>query len=335
MKQFLDEEAELSGSDIEDFSDDESDCDDEFDSFIDDSSQLTQRTPTQTNPRKRKSHNEMFDVYRQSLISPLARDMNFKTPTMCRNRNGYKMKFKPGTGEESASEAEETYERESDLEDELEFDSEEECDLEECDAEAVDDDDESDAAGGSAVKRRATVKDSTPYGASQIRRPLKRVKRKRILNESMDEDPAPHPAKTPPSQSPQVPPLKARITHAFNNVPQNSSCISPKQTSSVKSSNVFTAENNALAKPPPTREGAEQNTTSIWNSNQRSSKSSSKDPNFSFKDSKAMANDSLSTTFEFDWGIDFSDLDLLDAMEDSNVNNASNKACPARNDNTR
>lgn len=318
LDNYIDDEAELSGSDIEEFSDEEEDYNGEFDSFIDDSSQRTQQTPTQTmtksKKRKKKSSPAMMAVYRQSLFSPMARDLNFKTPTMHRSKNKYKMKFKVGLSDGSASEAEETYERESDLENELGDDSVEDDDIEgetlllDDDDELYDDynDDESDDEidddeKGDGSHRASVVEDATPE-ASQVSRPLKRIKRKRILNESTEDDDSDTNTSTK-IQSPLVAPLKDRISRS------NSAC-SNQQSSFVKSSTLYV--NNNVKQPPTCK--INQQRTSLSNDLR-----SMNNTNSGSDDNEVMPSN---TTFEIDWGLDFSDADLLDAMDDdAHINN--------------
>ena len=182
---FLDDEAELSGSDINDFSSDETDDEneDEMDSFIDDATQLTQRTPSATKPRPASSPVDMMAVYRQSLMSPLCGALNFRTPAFHKQRNKYKMAYKYRGAEEdsqSASEAEETYESESVLENEGEALDENEAEIE-YESEVGRRSSESDQANARA---RADVS----FEESQIGRPVIRMKRKRILDDSFGEE---------------------------------------------------------------------------------------------------------------------------------------------------
>jgi len=185
---FLDDEAELSGSDINDFSSDETDGEDEdeMDSFIDDATQLTQRTPSATKPRPASSPMDMMAVYRQSLMSPLCGALNFRTPAFHKQRNKYKMVYKYRADEEesqSASEAEETYETVSVLENEGEAVNENEAESEH-ENEAV-------RRGGESAQANAHARADVPFEESQIGRPVKRMKRKRILDDSCDEDVSP------------------------------------------------------------------------------------------------------------------------------------------------
>ena len=185
---FLDDEAELSGSDINNFSSDENEDEDEseMDSFIDDATQLTQRTPSATKPRPGCSPVDMMAVYRQSLMSPLCGALNFRTPAFHKQRNKYKMVYKYRVDEEdsqSASEAEETYESESVLENEVEAEDENEAEI------------KYEREAGRRGSETAQVKDYTradvSFEESQIGRPVKRMKRKRILDDSVDEEVSP------------------------------------------------------------------------------------------------------------------------------------------------
>ena len=185
---FLDDEAELSGSDINNFSSDENEDEDEseMDSFIDDATQLTQRTPSATKPRPGCSPVDMMAVYRQSLMSPLCGALNFRTPAFHKQRNKYKRVYKYRVDEEdsqSASEAEETYESESVLENEVELDDENEAEI------------KYESEAGRRGSETAQVKDYTradvSFEESQIGRPVKRMKRKRILDDSFDEEVSP------------------------------------------------------------------------------------------------------------------------------------------------
>lgn len=258
----------------------------------------------------------MLAVYRQSLFSPLARGLNFKTPTMHRSKNKYKMKYKVGISEGSPSEAEETWERESDLENELSA-SEEEYD--EGDTSLLEDDvddytdgdnDESDHNND-----KSKAKDSTPV-ASQVTRPLKRVKRKRILNESTEDD------ESDTAKSPLVPPLKARTRKAQD-------ACSVKQSSFVKSSALCSAINNTTKKPPTSVTNPQSTSSNVsWRPSLEKSKCTDDDGN--------QMPTGLSTTFEFDWGLDFSDSDLLDAVgDDKNDNVADNPKENAKDDNNK
>ena len=181
---FLDEEAELSGSDINDFSSDETDDgdEDEMDSFIDDATQLTQRTPSATKPKQVSSPVDMMAVYRQSLMSPLCGALNFRTPLFHKQRNKYKMVYKNKTVEEdgqSASEAEETYESESFLENEVEEEDENEADA------------EYESEAGERAQTTAHAHADVSFEESQVGRPVKRLKRKRILDDTFDEEVSP------------------------------------------------------------------------------------------------------------------------------------------------
>ena len=195
---FLDDEAELSGSDVDGLSSDEAEEDEgeEMDSFIDDSTQLTQRTPSATKRRHGSSPVDMMAVYRQSLRSPLCGALNFKTPMFQKQRNRYKMVYRNRSckeGSESNSEAEEVDELGSILENEFEGDSaNSDEDQHENEVEAPDDRKENEArcaVDDTQWKFRAHMDKS--FEESQIGRPVKRMKRKRILDDSLDEEASP------------------------------------------------------------------------------------------------------------------------------------------------
>lgn len=157
-----------------------------MDSFIDDATQLTQRTPSTTKPRPVCSPVDMMAVYRQSLMSPLCGALNFRTPAFHKQRNKYKMVYKYRGDEEdsqSASEAEETYESESFLENEVEAEDENEAEI------------KYESEAGRRGSETAQVKDYTradvSFEESQVGRPVKRMKRKRILDDSFDEEVSP------------------------------------------------------------------------------------------------------------------------------------------------
>lgn len=154
-----------------------------MDSFIDDATQLTQRTPSATKPRPASSPVDMMAVYRQSLMSPLCGALNFRTPVFHKQRNKYKMVYKYRGVEEdsqSASEAEETYESESVLENEGEAEDEKEAENEY----------ESEAGrhGSESAQANTHGRADVSFEESQIGRPVKRMKRKRILDDSFDEE---------------------------------------------------------------------------------------------------------------------------------------------------
>lgn len=157
-----------------------------MDSFIDDATQLTQRTPSATKPRPASSPVDMMAVYRQSLMSPLCGALNFRTPVFHKQRNKYKMVYKYRGVEEdsqSASEAEETYESESVLENEGEAEDEKEAENEY----------ESEAGrhGSESAQANTHARADVSFEESQIGRPVKRMKRKRILDDSFDEEVSP------------------------------------------------------------------------------------------------------------------------------------------------
>ncbi|XP_065063159.1 Fanconi anemia group M protein homolog [Rhopilema esculentum] len=89
ISDFFDDEVEVT----DDESGDECDIDcNEYvmDSFIDDATQMTQRTPMR-NKKGARSPADMAMVYRQSLFSPMYSALNFGTPAFKANRNKYKM----------------------------------------------------------------------------------------------------------------------------------------------------------------------------------------------------------------------------------------------------
>lgn len=201
----MDDEAELSGSDINDFSSDEAEDEDEgeMDSFIDDSTQLTQRTPSTRKPRHASSPVDMMAVYRQSLQSPLCGALNFRTPVFHKQRNKYKMVYKyrnVDVESESASEAEETYESESVLENGLGEDDENEVGNQygseakaryESEGYTCDEIEVSCGAGNENAQTKSRSHADKSFEESQIGRPVKRMKRKRILDDTFDEEVSP------------------------------------------------------------------------------------------------------------------------------------------------
>jgi hypothetical protein len=244
------------------------------------------------------------------------------------------MKFKPTTNE-SQSEAEETNQRESDLENELGFESEGDYnDEEEYGSESVCEDEEFESGN----ERNTFIQDLSPCVPSPVRRPLKpRAKRKYTLNDSTDEDI--EKKKTPmntnmTSTSPCGTPQSTRTFRREN--PNLSSTKSPKINSFVSSSSLTTKENNPVAKASQVCFDSDRNTkTSEWNFKKRASISASKTPDCSKKDyGKTGECTSLSSTFEFDWDNGFSDSDLLDAVESNHKNDALTVACSAKNTNT-
>lgn len=195
---FLDDEAELSGSDVDGLSSDEAEEDEgeEMDSFIDDSTQLTQKTPTTTKRRYASSPVDMMAVYRQSLRSPLCGALNFKTPMFQKQRNRYKMVYRNRSvkeGSESNSEAEEVDELGSILENEFEGESgNSDEDQHENEVETRDDRKENEArCGFDATQWKFRAHMDKSFEESQIGRPVKRTKRKRILDDSLDEEASP------------------------------------------------------------------------------------------------------------------------------------------------
>lgn len=154
-------------------------------SFIDDSSQLTQRTPLTGRPRHASSPIDMMAVYRQSLQSPLCGALNFKTPLFHKQRNRYKMVYQHRNGNEendSVSEAEETYGSESILENESEVQHEDEAHTE---------NEVSNRVGAKNIDTKSLSHTDKSFEESQIGRPVKRMKRKRILDDSYDEEGSP------------------------------------------------------------------------------------------------------------------------------------------------
>ena len=154
-----------------------------MDSFIDDATQLTQRTPSATKPRPVSSPVDMMAVYRQSLMSPLCGALNFRTPVFHTQRNKYKMVYKYRGAEEdcqSASEAEETYESESVLENEGKAEDESEAEIEY--------EREAGRRSSESAQANAHARADVSFEESQIGRPVKRMKRKRILDDSFGEE---------------------------------------------------------------------------------------------------------------------------------------------------
>ena len=257
---FLDDEAELSSSDINDFSSDEEEKEnvEELDSFIDDSTQLTQRTPSAARPRHASSPMDMMAVYRQSLHSPLGGALNFKTPLFHKQRNRYKMVYKAvDEGSESPSEAEETYGSESVFENEVE-------DEDEMDGYRHDSlyENEADTHSENEVTRRPQSEGDSrvdrPFEESQIGRPVKRMKRTRILDDTLEEEVSPKLSKQ--SKMPETydkektvelgpplrpPPPPKRQTNAFGNFPAKSKVTGNKLNNDfVKSTDVLADRRN-------------------------------------------------------------------------------------------
>ena len=174
-----------------------------MDSFIDDSTQLTQRTPSTTKPRHASSPVDMMAVYRQSLQSPLCGALNFKTPVFHKQRNRYKMVYKNRNVDEeseSASEAEEAFESESVLENEVGEDDENEVGNQygseaktrhESEAYICDEIEVSYGPGNENVQTKSRSHADKSFEESQIGRPVKRMKRKRILDDTFDEEVSP------------------------------------------------------------------------------------------------------------------------------------------------
>lgn len=276
---------------------------------------------------------DMGALYRQSLMSPHARNLNFRTPSLRTDKNIYKMNFKPkSTGSES--EAEETHAHESDLENELGFDSEGEYFEDEEYGEESLYGDENESPNNSVT----LPQDLSPHTPSQVQRPLKRAKRKYVLNDSVDEDIIAckkTPLKT--STKSNAPFGALQSIQAFNHQKQNTlSTIPPKTNSFAASSSLLTKENAPSGKAPASLASDRAAKTSQWNFKDRRSIASSKAPDSSKKDaSYTRERNSLSTTFDFDWDNNgFSDTDLLEAVENSDKNDGFPQAGSTRNTST-
>lgn len=272
----------------------------ELDSFIDDSTQMTQRTPSAARPRHASSPMDMMAVYRQSLRSPLCGSLNFKTPLFHKQRNRYKMVFNAvDEGSESPSEAEETYGSESVFENEVE--GEDEIDGYRHDSLH---EKEADSRSEDEVARRPQSEGDSRVGKSfeesQIGRPVKRMKRKRILDDTVEEEVSPKLSKH--SKMPETydkentvelgPPLKPppppqRQTNAFGNFPAKSKITGNKLNNGfVKSTGVLADKRNF-----------HDNHTSL----QRSA-----------SNKESMRN---TGSFVSEWNNDISDSELLNALE--------------------
>ena len=298
---FLDDEAELSGSDINDFSSDEEEEEnvEELDSFIDDSTQMTQRTPSAARPRHASSPMDMMAVYRQSLRSPLCGSLNFKTPLFHKQRNRYKMVYKAvDEGSESPSEAEETYGSESVFENEVE-------DEDEIDGYRHDSLHENEVTRRPQSEGDSRVDKS--FEESQIGRPVKSMKRKRILDDTLEEEVSPKLSKQskmpgthdkgntvelgPPLRPPPPP---QRQTNAFGNFPAKSKITGNKLNNDfVKSTDVLADKRNF-----------HDNHTSL----QRSA-----------SNKESMRN---TGSFVSEWNNDISDSELLNALESEGENSS-------------
>ena len=180
MNDFFDGEAELSESDAGQFSSDETEDEGpEDDSFINDATQLTQATPLVGRGQKV----DMQNIYRQSLFSPLCGALNFHTPAFHTRKNRYKMVFnrrrQKNRESESPSEAEETFARESELEDEVVEAEDHQRNLpcvesyREVDIEA---------------EYQNPIREERSSDEIIIRKQSKLLKRKRILDDSFSED---------------------------------------------------------------------------------------------------------------------------------------------------
>lgn len=271
----------------------------ELDSFIDDSTQMTQRTPSAARPRHASSPMDMMAVYRQSLRSPLCGSLNFKTPLFHKQRNRYKMVYKAvDEGSESPSEAEETYGSESVFENEVE------------------DDDEIDGYRHDSLHENEVTRSPQSEGdsrldksfeESQIGRPVKRMKRKRILDGTLEEEVSPKLSKH--SKMPQTydkentvelgpprrpPPPPQRQTNAFGNFPAKSKITGNKLNNDfVKSTDVLADKRNF-----------HDNHTSL----QRSA-----------SNKESMRNTSSIVS---EWNNDISDSELLNAVESEGENSS-------------
>ena len=189
----------MSGSDIRDFSpdeeEDEDEDEDEMDSFIDDSTQLTQKTPC-SKTRRASSPLDMQAVYRQSLMSPFCGALNFKTPLLHKQRNRYKMVYKSyDTIDDSLSEEGDAYERQSfvgnDTEGVDDYEMKGPETEQENEAHYTHGDENILKQSGESGRRHAESRADLSPEESQIGPPVKRMKRKRILNVSSDEEISP------------------------------------------------------------------------------------------------------------------------------------------------
>lgn len=272
---------------------------DELDSFIDDSTQMTQRTPSAARPRHASSPMDMMAVYRQSLRSPLCGSLNFKTPLFHKQRNRYKMVYKAvDEGSESPSEAEETYGSESVFENEVE-------DEDEIDGYRHDSLHENEVTRSPQSEGDSRLDKS--FEESQIGRPVKRMKRKRILDATLEEEVSPKLSKH--SKMPQTydkentvelgpprrpPPPPQRRTNAFGNFPAKSKITGNKLNNDfVKSTDVLADKRNF-----------HDNHTSL----QRSA-----------SNKESMRNTSSIVS---EWNNDISDSELLNAVESEGENSS-------------
>ena len=287
-----------------------------MDSFINDATQLTQRTPSATKLRPTSSPVDMIAVYRQSLMSPLCGALNFRTPAFHKQRNKYKMVYKYRGDEDdslSASEAEETYESESVLENEGEVEDENEAETEH----------ENEAArrGSESAQANADARADVSFGGSQIGRPVKRMKRKRILDDSFDQEVSPKLSKqrnlsetcdkenilenntlaVPEGSQAQKGVTQQRKSGAFGNFSMRPTAVGhPFQGDFVKSSEALANKNNL-----------HDNTSTLRRS--------------------VVSKGSMrrSRTFVDDWNNDISDSELLIALEDkvepASINRTSEK----------
>lgn len=271
----------------------------ELDSFIDDSTQMTQRTPSAARPRHASSPMDMMAVYRQSLRSPLCGSLNFKTPLFHKQRNRYKMVYKAvDEGSESPSEAEETYGSESVFENEVE-------DEDEIDGYRHDSLHENEVTRSPQSEGDSRLDKS--FEESQIGRPVKRMKRKRILDATLEEEVSPKLSKH--SKMPQTydkentvelgpprrpPPPPQRQTNAFGNFPAKSKITGNKLNNDfVKSTDVLADKRNF-----------HDNHTSL----QRSA-----------SNKESMRNTSSIVS---EWNNDISDSELLNAVESEGENSS-------------
>ena len=97
LDDFLDDEAEVSGDEANETHGSFYDEDDMEDSFIDDRTQLTQRSPlTAMKQKKKDTSMNMMDIYRISLLTPRRKQLRFQTPAFHRYKNRYKMVYDKG-----------------------------------------------------------------------------------------------------------------------------------------------------------------------------------------------------------------------------------------------
>lgn len=234
MNGFVDNEAELSENDVGQVSTDEMEDEDiEEDSFIDDSTQLTQATPLV----KHRQKVDMQAIYRQSLFSPFREALNFRTPAFHKQRNRYKMVFnnrkrKSREESESPSEAEETFARESDLENEV-FEAEERERRTPCE--------ESYSEIDVQEMFQSPASEEESFDASQVRKPSKFLKRKRILDDSVTEEEL--------SSKETEKTFSGKITPKYHSCGQNQvDQCGTKNSTAFKNFSLRTAKGNSLAR---------------------------------------------------------------------------------------